>query len=50
MKKSEVSKLQEKQKEVVSSQQAQKSKIFPINERKCYVCNKFGNIGPQCTM
>ena len=48
MKKSELSKLQEKQKEVLSSQQAQKSKFVPINQRKCYVCNKFCNIGPQC--
>ena len=35
MKKSEVSKLPEKQKKVVPSQQAQKSKFVPINERKC---------------
>lgn len=43
----EVNKIPEKPKEG-HLQQPQKSRFVPINERKCYICNKHGHIAPQC--
>lgn len=43
----EVNKIPEKPKEG-HPQQQQKSRFVPINERKCYICNKHGHIAPQC--
>ncbi|XP_062590636.1 uncharacterized protein LOC134252230 [Saccostrea cucullata] len=45
--KPEVSKVPEKPKDARQHQQ-QKPRFVPNNERKCFVCNKYGHIATQC--